>query len=136
MTVNPKISQRGDDLSNIESLIQWEGLYDFLSRYKKEVRDPFWERASFALIEETMKKKASQGNLSLKKFYIFLKGASIQEIEAFFEGTKAEVYASAKNEKSTATIRSYLISEIERFFQAHPLFPSGKLSSHNNSYKN
>jgi len=86
-----------------ESLIQPKGGHS----------DPFWDRASRALLKTALRKYAYHKKNNIEELTAFLMNSSDKEFERFFKGTEAATFASSHNEKTTHSIRSVLSSQIE-----------------------
>jgi hypothetical protein len=103
----------------------YDVLAESLIQPKEGPRDPFWDQASRTILKTALKKYAAQGVHDIEKFYTFLKSASAQEFEGFFEGTEAAPYTSSSSRTITPAIRTLLASQIKDFLQTcPPLFPA------------
>ncbi len=94
-----------------------ESHYDVLANSfipeNNQVKDPFWDNASRAVLKAALRKYASQETLDIDKFTTFLLTSEGKEFEAFFKGTEAANFTCNSNEKTTQSIRSVLSSQIE-----------------------
>ncbi|MBL8676809.1 MAG: type IV secretion system DNA-binding domain-containing protein, partial [Alphaproteobacteria bacterium] len=77
--------------------------------------DPFWDRASRALLKTALRKYAYNKKNNIGELTTFLMTSLNQEFERFFKGTEAASFASSSNTKTTHSIRSVLSSQIEGF---------------------
>lgn len=99
----------------------YDVLADSLIQPKVGSKDPFWDNASRVLLKTALRKYAVYGSYDIEALYDFLVSASDREFEDFFGGTEAATYASARNDKTTHSIRSVLSSQIEGFRQLESL---------------
>ena len=96
----------------------YDVLVELLIRPTKSPRQHFWDPASRVVLKTALKKYAAQNVHNIESFYAFLKKASTQEFEAFFEGTDAAPYTSSHSCLSLA-IRTLLLSYVADFLQAY-----------------
>lgn len=94
-----------------------ESHYDVLANSfipeNNQVKDPFWDNASRAVLKAALRKYAAQGIFDTHKLATFLLNSEGKEFEAFFKGTDAANFTCDNNEKTTQSIRSVLSSYIE-----------------------
>ncbi|MBP6951893.1 MAG: type IV secretion system DNA-binding domain-containing protein [Alphaproteobacteria bacterium] len=77
--------------------------------------DPFWDKASRALLKTALRKYAYHKKDNIGELTAFLMHSEDKEFEKFFKGTEAASFASSSNTKTTHSIRSVLSSQIEGF---------------------
>lgn len=95
--------------------------YDLLAesfiQTKEGAKDPFWDNASRMILKTALRKYAASKDFDIEKLTNFLLSSSDLEFEKFFKGTEAITFALRNNDKTTASIRSVLSSQIEGFRQ-------------------
>jgi len=91
----------------------YDVLAESLIQTKGNAKDPFWDNASRAILKAALRKAAAQGDYDIENLTHFLLTASDREFEDYFQGTDAATFAFKNNEKTTASIRSVLSSQIE-----------------------
>lgn len=91
--------------------------YDVLAesfiQSKDRQKDPFWDNASRVILKTALRKYAKQSDFDIEKLVNFLLSSTDYEFENFFKGTDAITFAFKNNDKTTASIRSVLSSQIE-----------------------
>lgn len=102
----------------------YDVLAESLIQSKDGAKDPFWDNASRSLLKTALRKYAAQNDTDIEKLTTFLFSASEKDFETFFKGTDAATFAFKSNEKTTASIRSVLSSQIEGFRQLTPTVTS------------
>lgn len=107
---------------------QLDSHYDVLAesfiQTKEGVKDPFWDNASRSLLKTALRKHAAKNDTNIEHLTTFLLSASEKDFESFFKGTDAATFAFKNNDKTTASIRSVLSSQIEGFRQLTPTVDS------------
>jgi len=91
----------------------YDVLAESLIQPKGGNHDPFWDKASRALLKTALRKYAYQKKDNIEELTTFLMNSSEKEFERFFKGTESANFASSNNEKTTHSIRSVLSSQIE-----------------------
>lgn len=86
---------------------------DSLIQPKENIKDPFWDNASRAVLKTALRKYAFEENYNTAELINFLLSSTDKEFEDFFKNTEAATYAYRNNEKTTQSIRSVLASQIE-----------------------
>lgn len=91
--------------------------YDILAesfiQSKEHQKDPFWDNASRVILKTALRKYAKKCEYDIEKLVNFLLSSTDYEFENFFKGTEAITFAFKSNDKTTASIRSVLTSQIE-----------------------
>lgn len=95
----------------------YDVLAESLIQTKEGKQDPFWDNASRMILKTALRKYAIQGDFDIEKLTNFLLTSADWEFEQFFKGTAAVTFAFKNNDKTTASIRSVLSSQIERLRQ-------------------
>lgn len=91
----------------------YDVLAESLIPTKDNLKDPFWDNASRAILKTALRKYAFQEDYDIQKLHNFLLSSSEKEFEDFFKNTEAATFAFKNNEKTTGSIRSVLSSQIE-----------------------
>ncbi len=91
----------------------YDVLAESLIQPKDGKHDPFWDKASRALLKTALRKYAYQKKYNIEELSKFLMNSSDKEFEKFFKETEAATFASSANERTTHSIRSVLSSQIE-----------------------
>jgi len=93
----------------------YDVLAESLIQPKGKNSDPFWDKASRALLKTALRKYAYHKKNNIGELTAFLMNSEDKEFEKFFKGTEAASFASSSNTKTTHSIRSVLSSQIEGF---------------------
>lgn len=95
---------------------QTESHYDAFAHamipQKGQTQDPFWENASRIVLATALKKLAEKDAPSTQELYHLLVEAPMTEYQKFFEGTEAVSLTDRQADKTAASIRSNLSTQL------------------------
>ena len=117
----------------------YDVLAESLIQPKGKNSDPFWDKASRALLKTALRKYAYHKKNNIGELTAFLMNSEDKDFERFFKGTEAASFASSSNTKTTHSIRSVLSSQIEGFRHLELSDPNKKNNKENktsNDHKN
>ncbi len=109
----------------------YDVLAESLIQPKGRNSDPFWDKASRALLKTALRKYAYHKKNNIGELTAFLMNSEDREFEKFFKGTEAASFASSNNTKTTHSIRSVLSSQIEGFRYLESSDPKEKDNQNN-----
>lgn len=114
----------------------YDVLAESLIQPKGRNSDPFWDKASRALLKTALRKYAYHKKNNIGELATFLMNSEDKEFEKFFKGTEAASFASSINTKTTHSIRSVLSSQIEGFRHLDSSEPTKKERKDNKNTHN
>ncbi|OJW49672.1 MAG: hypothetical protein BGO67_03975 [Alphaproteobacteria bacterium 41-28] len=113
----------------------YDVLAESLIQPKGRNNDPFWDKASRALLKTALRKYAYLKKHNIGELMAFLMNSEDKEFEKFFKGTEAASFASSSNTKTTHSIRSVLSSQIVGFCHLESSDPKEKDNKEGNGNK-